>query len=185
MGLHSPEMEKWVQSQIEPNRFRPNFSIEEKKKILDRLNKAELFETFLHTKYVGQKRFSLEGGETLIPILSEIIEKGAASGMDEFVIGMSHRGRLNVLANILNKSFSTIFSEFEDYVDPDLAEGAGDVKYHRGFSSNVKTEQGFPIHISLTPNPSHLESVNPIVEGKVRGKQEQGGMHLIKRWCPF
>src|SRR5262249_39814569 len=127
MGFHSPELEIWLQNQIEPSRFQPNFSIDQKKKILDYLNKAELFETFLHTKYVGQKRFSLEGGETLIPILAEIIEKGAAFGMDEAVIGMAHRGRLNVLANIMKKSYSMIFSEFEDYFDPDGAEGSGDV----------------------------------------------------------
>jgi 2-oxoglutarate dehydrogenase E1 component len=171
MGFHSPELERWIQSQIEPTRFHPSFSIEEKKRILEHLNKAELFEIFLHTKYVGQKRFSLEGGETLIPILIEIIEKGSQLGMDEFVIGMSHRGRLNVLANVLQKSFSTIFGEFEDYIDPQLVEVVGDVKYHKGFSSDITTEQGFAVHVSLTANPSHLESVNPIVEGKVRAKQ--------------
>lgn len=175
MGFHSPELEKWLQNQIEPTRFKPNFSIEQKKKILNLLNKAELFETFLHTKYVGQKRFSLEGGETLIPILGEIIDKGATLGMDEFVIGMAHRGRLNVLTNILQKSFSMIFSEFEDYVDPNLVEGAGDVKYHRGFSSTVTTEQGAAVRISVTANPSHLESVDPVVQGKVRAKQIQRG----------
>ncbi|HEY4831433.1 MAG TPA: thiamine pyrophosphate-dependent enzyme, partial [Waddliaceae bacterium] len=173
MGLHSPEMERWLQSQIEPIRFNPSFSIEQKKKILHHLNKAELFETFLHTKYVGQKRFSLEGGETLIPVLEEMIETGAELGIDEFVIGMSHRGRLNVLSNILNKSYSMIFSEFEDYVDPHLSEGSGDVKYHKGFSSTITTSQGLPVHISLTSNPSHLESVNPVVLGKVRAKQMQ------------
>ena len=173
MGFHSPELQRWVQTQIEPTRFRPTFSVEEKKRILNRLNQAELFETFLHTKYVGQKRFSLEGGEMLIPILSEIIDQGAVNGVEEFVIGMSHRGRLNVLANILNKSFSMVFSEFEDHVDADLAEGAGDVKYHKGFSSNIKTSSGASVHISLTANPSHLESVNPVVEGKTRAKQEQ------------
>jgi len=175
IGFHSPEMEKWLQSQIEPSRFFPNFSIEKKKNILDCLNKAELFETFLHTKYVGQKRFSLEGGETLIPILGEIIEMGAESGMDECVIGMAHRGRLNVLANIMNKSFSMIFSEFEDYYDPDASDISGDVKYHKGFSSTITTTKGFKIHISLAENASHLESVDPIVEGKVKAKQEQRG----------
>jgi 2-oxoglutarate dehydrogenase E1 component len=185
MGFHSPEMERWLQSQIEPNRFTPQFSIEQKKNILKYLNKAELFETFLHTKYVGQKRFSLEGGETLIPVLGELIEKGAESGMDEFVIGMAHRGRLNVLANILNKSFSTIFSEFEDYFDPNLVEGSGDVKYHKGFSSNVTTAQGFPIHISLTANPSHLESVNPVVQGKVKAKQLQRNDLSRKKVVPI
>ncbi len=173
MGFHSPEMERWVQSQIEPSRFAPRFTVEQKRNLFVLLNKAELFETFLHTKYVGQKRFSLEGGETLIPILNEIIEKGAEMGMDECVIGMAHRGRLNVLANILNKSFSQIFSEFEDYFDPNTGDISGDVKYHKGFSSTITTAKGLSVHISLTANPSHLESVSPIVQGKVRAKQQQ------------
>jgi len=170
---HSPELEHWLQGKIESTRFSPNFSVDQKKSILHYLNKAELFEIFLHTKYVGQKRFSLEGGETLIPILQEILSKGAAMEADEFVIGMAHRGRLNVLANILQKSFSMIFSEFEDYFDPTLTEASGDVKYHRGFSANVETTTGKQVHISLTANPSHLESVDPVVEGKVKAKQIQ------------
>ncbi|MFZ0565814.1 MAG: 2-oxoglutarate dehydrogenase E1 component [Chlamydiales bacterium] len=173
MGCHSLDLEKWVQDRIEPTRFRPNFSVERKSSILHQLNKSELFEIFIHTKYVGQKRFSLEGGETLIPILSEIIELGANLGMDEFVIGMAHRGRLNVLTNILNKSYSMVFSEFEDYLDPNLIERTGDVKYHKGYSSNVIIGKDKQVHISLTANPSHLESVNPVVEGKVRAKQTQ------------
>jgi 2-oxoglutarate dehydrogenase E1 component len=185
MGMHSPELEKWVQSQIEPARFKPSFSIDQKRKILDLLNQAELFETFLHTKYVGQKRFSLEGGETLIPILGEILERGGALGMDEFVLGMSHRGRLNVLVNILKKSFSMVFSEFEDFVDPNLTEGAGDVKYHKGYSSTVTTSQGASIHISLMANPSHLESVDPIVMGKARARQTQRGDHARKKIVPI
>jgi 2-oxoglutarate dehydrogenase E1 component len=173
MGFHSPELQGWLQNQIEPSRFHPTLSIDEKMQILKWLNQAELFETFLHTKYVGQKRFSLEGGETLIPILAEIIEQGSEVGIEDFVIGMSHRGRLNVLVNILNKSFSMVFGEFEDYLDPNLDEGGGDVKYHKGFSSTVTTSKGVPVHISLTANPSHLESVNPVVEGKTRAKQDQ------------
>lgn len=173
MGRHAPELERLIQDEIEPNRMRPSFSIEEKRTILQQLNKAELFEIFLHTKYVGQKRFSLEGGETLIPILARVIEKGPEYGMDECVIGMAHRGRLNVLCNILDKSYSMVFSEFEDYVDPNQIETAGDVKYHKGYSSNVATSSGKQVHISLTANPSHLESVNPIVEGKTRAKQVQ------------
>lgn len=172
MGKHSPEMEKLIQKEIEPCRFRPNFSIEEKREILQHLSKSELFEIFLHTRYVGQKRFSLEGGETLIPILSEIINHGAEEGVLEFVIGMAHRGRLNVLCNILNKSHSMVFSEFEDYFDPDQVEvAAADVKYHKGYSSDVQTRSGKKVHISLTANPSHLESVDPVVQGKVRAKQ--------------
>ncbi|MCC5832974.1 MAG: 2-oxoglutarate dehydrogenase E1 component [Chlamydiales bacterium] len=173
MDRRSPELERSLQEEVEKTRMRPDFSIDEKRAILDHLNKAELFEIFLHTKYVGQKRFSLEGGETLIPILARIVEKGPDYGMDEFVIGMAHRGRLNVLCNILNKSYSMVFSEFEDYVDPNQIESAGDVKYHKGYSSNVSTPAGKQVHISLTANPSHLESVNPVVEGKVRAKQVQ------------
>ncbi|MBI3900645.1 MAG: 2-oxoglutarate dehydrogenase subunit E1, partial [Chlamydiia bacterium] len=147
VGVRPQEMEAWLQKHLEVERFSPKFSVEEKKQILEELNKAELFETFLHTKYVGQKRFSLEGGETLIPILKELIEMGVGLGMEEVIIGMSHRGRLNVLANILNKSLSMIFSEFEDYVDPSQIEGSGDVKYHRGFSSTIQTRAGSTVHI--------------------------------------
>lgn len=185
VGLQTPALEEWIQKQVEPNRFRPSLSIDEKKGILTLLNQAELFETFLHTKYVGQKRFSLEGGETLIPILGEIIERGAALGIEEFVLGMSHRGRLNVLANVLKKSFSMIFSEFEDYIDPNLVEGAGDVKYHQGFSSTITTAQGHIVHTSLTSNPSHLESVNPVVEGKTRAKQTRAGDIERKKIIPL
>jgi 2-oxoglutarate dehydrogenase E1 component len=168
-------MEEWLQKRIEVPSHQLKLSIDQKRKILQHLNKSELFEIFLHTKYVGQKRFSLEGGETLIPILATIIEQGAELGMDEFVIGMAHRGRLNVLVNIMNKSFSMVFSEFEDYFDPALSEESGDVKYHKGFSSNVTTALEKPVHISLTANPSHLESVCPVVEGKVCAKQVQRG----------
>lgn len=171
VGMQSPALERWLQEKIEKVLLEPQLSSEKKKDILHQLNKAELFEIFLHTKYVGQKRFSLEGGETLIPLLHEGIETGAELGMEGCVIGMAHRGRLNVLASILNKSYSMIFSEFEDFYDPKLAEGMGDVKYHKGFSSKVVTSKGKPVQISLTPNPSHLESVDPVVEGKTLAKQ--------------
>lgn len=173
MGLQSPELEEWLQRHIEPNRFHINLTIEQKQQILQNLNKSELFESFIHTKYVGQKRFSLEGGETLIPMLSAIIDAGAGMGLEEFVIGMAHRGRLNVLSNILDKSYSDIFSEFEDNYIPESIEGSGDVKYHKGFYSQVKTVHGYRVHVTLTPNPSHLEAVDPVVEGQVRGKQFQ------------
>lgn len=175
MSLQSPEMEKWLQEEIEPRKSRPLFTEEKKKEILHQLNKATLFEIFLHTKYVGQKRFSLEGGETLIPLLHEIVEKGGALGVEEFVVGMAHRGRLNVLTNILGKSYSMVFGEFEDEYDELLSEGTGDVKYHKGFSADVKTSHGQKVHISLTSNASHLESVDPIVEGKTRAKQDAMG----------
>jgi 2-oxoglutarate dehydrogenase E1 component len=175
VGTHSTEMEKWLQDHIEPSRFRLNLSIDQKQMILQQLNKSELFESFLHTKYVGQKRFSLEGGETLIPILEAIIEKAAALNTDEFIIGMAHRGRLNVLCNIMNKSYTDIFSEFEDHYIPDSYEGTGDVKYHKGFFSEILTLGGHRISVTLTPNPSHLESVDPVVEGQARARQAQKG----------
>lgn len=172
MGFLNPELEQWLQQHIEPRRFRINLSIEQKQMILQHLNKSELFESFLHTKYVGQKRFSLEGGETLIPILAAILDTGSALGLEEFVLGMAHRGRLNVLANILDKSYANIFSEFEEGYVPASVEGSGDVKYHKGFYSEAKTVHGHPIKVILTPNPSHLESVGAVVEGQVRAKQD-------------
>lgn len=152
------------------------FGLQQKYRTLITLHQAELFEKFLHTKYVGQKRFSLEGGETLIPILDAVIEKGPALDVKEFVIGMAHRGRLNVLANTLDKPFAEIFSEFEDnYLPQSTTDGDGDVKYHLGFSADVETTDGRKVHLSLAPNPSHLEIVNPVVEGRVRAKQRLFG----------
>ncbi len=171
MGLDRPEMENWLQKQIEPLGFKKKLSIEQKKLILQHLNKSELLEIFLHTKYTGQKRFSLEGGETLIPMLAAIIDKGAEEGASEFYIGMAHRGRLNVLSNILHKSYSLIFSEFDENYIPESFELSGDVKYHKGFFSDVVTLHGHNVQIFLTPNPSHLEAVSPVIEGQVYAKQ--------------
>lgn len=173
MGLQRPELEHWLQQQIESTRMQINFPIEQKQLILQQLNKSELFESFLHTKYVGQKRFSLEGGETLIPMLAALIDRGAELTADEFVLGMPHRGRLNVLTNIMNKSYADIFSEFEEGYIPESFEGSGDVKYHKGFSSEILTSFGKKVQIDLTPNPSHLESVDPVVEGQVLARQIQ------------
>ena len=172
MGLQSPQLEAWLQEQIEQKPRQ--LSIEEKRMILQQLNRCELFEKFLHTKYVGQKRFSLEGGETLIPILSAVVKASADSGIDSCIIGMAHRGRLNVLSNILDKSYETIFSEFEERYLPDSFEGSGDVKYHKGFNSTLTTADGRAMHVMLCPNPSHLEAVNPVVEGMARALQDQG-----------
>jgi len=171
MGLDRPEMEQWIREQIESSRFRPQLSTEEKRQILDYLNQSELFEVFLQTKYTGQKRFSLEGSETLIPMLGSLIERGADVGVQEFVIGMAHRGRLNVLSNILKKSYANIFHEFEGTAEPSSFEGSGDVKYHKGFSSTLTSSGGAKVHVSLPANPSHLEAVDPVVEGQVRAKQ--------------
>ena len=169
MYIRDPERINWLKSNLEPNQNTPKFSIEEKRTILRKLNQAVVFESFMHKKFVGQKRFSLEGGESLIPALDSVVEKGATLGIKEFVIGMAHRGRLNVLANILNKTYTDIFSEFEgkEY-DDNLFDG--DVKYHLGFSSTTKTNHGEEVNITLSPNPSHLEAVDPVVEGIVRAK---------------
>ena len=167
MSLGSVAIEEWIQKRIEP--YFPNrLSKEDKIEILKQLNQAEGFETFLHTKYVGQKRFSLEGEETFIPVLHAILGTGGKMGVTDAFIGMAHRGRLNVLANIMSKSYAYIFEEFEDYYTPDLSESTGDVKYHMGFAGTYKK-----IQVVLAANPSHLESVDPVVEGQVRAVQEQ------------
>jgi 2-oxoglutarate dehydrogenase E1 component len=167
--IRHPEIVNWLQKKMEGAKNTPNFNIEEKKRILENLNKAVAFENFLHTKFVGQKRFSLEGAEALIPALDSIVQKGSLLGIEEFIIGMAHRGRLNVLANILNKTYEDIFSEFEgkEYEDSLFS---GDVKYHLGYSTNIITNSGNKVHLSLTPNPSHLETVGPVVEGIARAK---------------
>lgn len=134
------------------------------------MNGAVIFEKFLHTKYIGQKRFSLEGGEATIAALDAIINYAASHGTKEVIMGMAHRGRLNVLANILGKTYTHIFNEFEGIAIPDQSFGDGDVKYHLGYSSQVKTPEGITVHLELAPNPSHLESVNPVVEGFARAK---------------
>lgn len=168
MYIRKPEEIAWIREKIELKN-RPKFSAKDKKHILHKLNQAVVFERFLHTKFVGQKRFSLEGNEALIPALDAVVEKGADIGIKEFIIGMAHRGRLNVLANIFNKTYEKIFSEFEgkEYED-NLFDG--DVKYHLGYSCDVKTDNGHDVHMTLAPNPSHLEAVTPVVEGITRSK---------------
>lgn len=162
--IRDPEKIKWMQQRMEGVRNTPSFSIDQKKDILEKLNEAVVFERFLGKKFIGAKRFSIEGAEALIPALDTVIEHGAELGITEYVIGMAHRGRLNVLANTLRKSYDQIFSEFEgkDYEDQ-LVEG--DVKYHMGYSSKVKTNTGKEVRLTLAPNPSHLETVGPIMEG--------------------
>jgi 2-oxoglutarate dehydrogenase E1 component len=168
--MRNPIKVKWFQDRMEPKRNTPNFSIEEKQQILSKLNQAVIFESFLGTKFLGQKRFSLEGAEALIPALNSVIENGADLGIEEFTIGMAHRGRLNVLANIMEKSYKEIFAEFQGKnYDADSSHG-GDVKYHLGYSTDVETSSGKKVHLSLCPNPSHLETVNPVVEGLTRSK---------------
>jgi 2-oxoglutarate dehydrogenase E1 component len=167
----SEEKISWLQNEFE-KKFSQPLSLDKKKRILEKLNQGVIFEKFLHTKYVGQKRFSLEGGETTIAALDAILTIAADEGVQETVIGMAHRGRLNVLANILGKTYEQIFSEFEGTAIPDQTMGSGDVKYHLGFSSEVETANGKKMHLKLAPNPSHLEAVNPIVLGYSRAKAD-------------
>ncbi|MGK0288709.1 MAG: 2-oxoglutarate dehydrogenase E1 component [bacterium] len=170
--IRDPKIVAWLQDKMEKCENTYNFDSSEKKQLLHKLNHAVGFEQFLHTKFVGQKRFSLEGGETIIPALDTVVERGADMGIEEFVIGMAHRGRLNVLANILDKSYEKIFSEFSGKGFKD-GSFSGDVKYHLGFSTDKKTKNDKKVHLSLTPNPSHLEAVDPVVEGIVRAKLEK------------
>ena len=163
---------RWWQQKLESIRSKPNFGTEKKKHILDRLTAAEGLERYLHTKYVGQKRFSLEGGESFIAAMDELIQSAGAQGVQEVVIGMAHRGRLNVLVNTLGKKPADLFAEFDHTAPEELP--AGDVKYHQGFSSDV-TSPGGPVHLSLAFNPSHLEIVNPVVEGSVRARMDRRG----------
>jgi multifunctional 2-oxoglutarate metabolism enzyme len=170
MHIQDPEERAWIQERVEVPHDKP--SREEQLHILRRLNSAEAFETFLQTKFVGQKRFSLEGGESLIPLLDSVIGAAAADALDEVVMGMAHRGRLNVLANIVGKSYGQIFGEFEGNLDPRSAQGSGDVKYHLGAEGDFTAADGSKIRISLTANPSHLEAVDPVLEGVARAKQD-------------
>ncbi|MCW2900558.1 MAG: 2-oxoglutarate dehydrogenase, subunit, partial [Streptosporangiaceae bacterium] len=170
MHIQDPEERAWIQARAEVPHDKP--SREEQLHILRRLNSAEAFETFLQTKFVGQKRFSLEGGESLIPLLDSVISAAAEDHLDEVIIGMAHRGRLNVLANIVGKSYGQIFGEFEGNLDPRSAQGSGDVKYHLGADGDFVAANGAKIRTSLVANPSHLEAVNPVAEGVARAKQD-------------
>ncbi|MEV6674534.1 multifunctional oxoglutarate decarboxylase/oxoglutarate dehydrogenase thiamine pyrophosphate-binding subunit/dihydrolipoyllysine-residue succinyltransferase subunit, partial [Streptomyces sp. NPDC051162] len=170
MHIQDPKQRKWIQDRVERGHSKPER--EEQLRILRRLNAAEAFETFLQTKYVGQKRFSLEGGESVIPLLDAVLDAAAESRLDEVVIGMAHRGRLNVLANIVGKSYAQIFREFEGNLDPKSMHGSGDVKYHLGAQGTFTGLDGEQIKVSLAANPSHLETVDPVVEGIARAKQD-------------
>ena len=171
MHIQDTEEQRWIQSKVEG--AHPTFSKEAKHRILERLNAAEAFEKFLATKYVGTKRFGLEGSESAIPILDEVISAAADAGLDSAVLGMAHRGRLNVLSNIIGKSYDAIFREFEGHLDPASVQGSGDVKYHLGATGKYVSPSGADIMLELAANPSHLETVDPIVEGMVRARQDQ------------
>ncbi|MCO6459935.1 MAG: 2-oxoglutarate dehydrogenase E1 component [Saprospiraceae bacterium] len=168
------ERRNWLQNKIENRTHKEDYGIpvERKHKILEKLNEAVMFEEFLHTKFIGQKRFSLEGGETTIAALDAMVDFGADKGVEEVIIGMAHRGRLNVLANIMGKTYEQIFTEFEGTAIPDQSFGDGDVKYHLGYSSQVETLSGKQVYLKLVPNPSHLEAVDPVVEGFARAKAD-------------
>ena len=172
---------RWWQEKLETIRSKPNFTADTKKRILDRLTAAEGLERYLHTKYVGQKRFSLEGGESFIAAMDALIQEAAKHGVQEVVMGMAHRGRLNVLVNTLHKLPADLFAEFDHTAPEDLP--AGDVKYHQGFSSDVSTPSG-PVHLTLAFNPSHLEIVNPVVEGSVRSRMDRRADPLGKQVLP-
>ena len=184
MFIRHPQRVEWIQKWINKNGNHPQFTPDEKKHILKKLNEAVTFENFLHTKYVGQKRFSLEGGESLIPALDALIEEAAKDGVEEFVVGMAHRGRLNTLTNIFGKPAQDIFNEFDgkDYEEEVFD---GDVKYHLGWTSKRKTDGGFPVSMNIAPNPSHLEAVNAVVEGIARAKQEHNYAGVTKKVLPI
>ena len=162
----------WIRQRMEKGILSEQFSRDERRIIFEHVTAAEGIERFLHTKYVGQKRFSLEGGESMIPMLDDLIQQGGITGIQEIVIGMAHRGRINVLVNVLGKSPDDLFSEFEGSYSPKKDDGSGDVKYHMGFSADVRTPAE-NVHVTLAFNPSHLEIVNPVVEGSVRARQER------------
>jgi 2-oxoglutarate dehydrogenase E1 component len=180
MYLSSRAEKRWIQERLEPVRAKPSFAPDYRKHLLERLTAAEGLERYLHTRYVGQKRFSLEGGDTLIPMLDNLLQRAGAAGVQELVLGMAHRGRLNVLVNTLGKMPKDLFGEFEGKHGDALL--AGDVKYHQGFSSDINTPGG-PMHLTLAFNPSHLEIVNPVVEGSVRARQhrrkDRGGVQVL------
>jgi 2-oxoglutarate dehydrogenase E1 component len=171
MHIQEPDQKTWVQQHVEG--VSTDLTAEEKRSVLLALNAAEAFERFLHTKYLGQKRFSLEGAETLIPMLHFLLDEAAVAGVEEVVMGMAHRGRLNVLANVVGKSYEQIFREFEGELDPNTPQGSGDVKYHLGATGKYQTRSGKPVAITLAANPSHLEAVDPVVEGMARAKQDR------------
>jgi 2-oxoglutarate dehydrogenase E1 component len=173
--VQDPGRKLWLQRQLEESENESQPSTLERLRILEKLAAAEVFERFLHTKFIGQKRFSLEGSESLIPALDTLVEDAPGHGIREIVIGMAHRGRLNVLSNVVGKSLESIFSEFEDSPLIESPFGSGDVKYHKGFTNDREVASGETVHLSLTANPSHLEAVDPVVEGRVRAKQRRVG----------
>ena len=171
MHIQEPDQKRWIQENVEG--VPTTLSKEEQRWIMDRLNAAEALEQFLNTKFIGQKRFGLEGGEAAIPLIDAVLDSAASDGLDQAVIGMAHRGRLNVLINIVGKGYGELFSEFEGNIDPGTVQGSGDVKYHKGFQGKFTGQSGIPIDVRLASNPSHLEAVDPVVEGMARAYQDE------------
>ena len=183
MHIQEPEQKRWIQERVEG--VGRELSKEDQRHVLERLNAAESFERFLHSKYVGHKRFSLEGAESLIPMLDVLMEEATAAGVERVVMGMAHRGRLNVLANIVGKSYARIFREFEGDLDPESVQGSGDVKYHVGATGKFTGRQGQTITVELASNASHLEAVDPVVEGMARAYQDEGGDTARRKYLPI
>ncbi len=185
--IRDPKRREWLQQRFEKTRNVPDLTVDEKRHFLKKLNQATVFENFIHTKYIGQKRFSVEGLECLIPALDAVIQYGAGLGVEEFVMGMAHRGRLNVLANVFNKKYSAIFGEFEGKVFQNEADDdfEGDVKYHLGYSTDVLTASGKTVHLRLADNPSHLEAVNPVVKGISKAKLDTKYNNDVDKICPI
>jgi 2-oxoglutarate dehydrogenase E1 component len=171
MHIQNPHQRRWLQERMEAVRNRPVYTHEQKLHIVSALSEANAFESFLNTRFTGKKRFGIDGGESLIPLLDDIIESGPDNGVTAFTIGMAHRGRLNVLVNILHKTYDQIFTEFDESWSEDFLRGGGDVKYHRGYSTNHACADGRSVRLNLSPNPSHLEFVNAVVLGRARAKQ--------------
>ena len=185
MHIQELPIRRWLEARMESTRNAAALATEEQGRILTKLNDAEAFEKFLHATYVGQKRFSLEGAETLVPMIDALLNDAAAAGIQEAVIGMSHRGRLNLLCNVVGKSYNAIFREFEGELDPDTAHGSGDVKYHVGATGTHTTPSGATVALTLASNPSHLEAVDPVVEGMVRARQDRLGDAEHERVLPI
>jgi 2-oxoglutarate dehydrogenase E1 component len=185
MHIQDIEAREWLQARMEACANTPDFTLDQKRRILRRLTKAELFEKILHTRYVGQKRFSLEGGETMVAAIDALIEHCPALGVEEIVMGMAHRGRLSFLANILRKPFDLLFEQFSENFIPETVAGDGDVKYHLGYEARLQTAAGTEVEVRLAANPSHLEIVNPVVEGNARARQRIRGDTERRRVCPL
>jgi 2-oxoglutarate dehydrogenase E1 component len=184
MHLLDLEERKWLRERMESTTNTPDLTKDQKKEILHKLNQAKAFEQFLHKKYIGHKRFSLEGADTLIPMMHHMLEKAGKDQVEKIFMGMAHRGRLNILVNIMNKPYRKVFADFEGNLDPDSIQGSGDVKYHLGSKGAYETTSGEKVDIELMPNPSHLESVNPVVEGATRSSQDRNGEEADKKFVP-